>query len=497
MWKRWKVYSILFCACLAGACGNEEFQHVDIYFTADTLGGYASRLEPHVNNREVGGYAILKNFLQSLEGPYLLFDGGNWFGATAEAPLTKGSFVTPFLKEIPYTAAVLSPNDFSYGWPTLRGLLRDLPYPFVAANLRLENSIPWPLHDYQIRTVGNIKIGIFGLANLPQVHGKDVRLPGMRAEDPVQIAQKMSALLHEKQVDYVILLSSLGLQQEKENNDTVLAQEVEGINLILQSNQDREQFETEKINQTFLVYPGSHLDSIAHIRISFDKNKKVLNTSFNDILLAKDTYGENNALSVRASSLRRETANKMKQKVTSTVEEIPNYLDKESPLGILLAQCLHKWAKLDGAILNAASIRQSLPKGDIMEYDVYKMYPYGDNITLLTLKGSVLLKALQMSVNTEDNFPQVAGMDVKYTQLDSGKLIQRVVLGNGRIVRPNDTYRIAVTDHILAGGFGHDEFINSLEFKNTFVDARQIMRACLLRQKQIAAPIYHHFQEIK
>lgn len=496
--RKW-CYFVLFVGSVlwAGGCESEEFAHLDIYFTADTLGAYASHEEPHLNNREVGGYAILKNFFQARQEPYLLFDGGNWFGASAEGPLTKGAFISPFLKQIPYTAAVLSPNDFSYGWPSVRALVRGLPYPFVAANLRLENTIPWPLHDYQIRTVGDIKVGIFGLVNLPQVHGKDVRLPGISVEDPVQVAQKMATLLRDKNVNYVILLSSLGLPRTESVNDTILAQEVEGIDLILQANQDREQFETERINQTYLVYPGSRLDSVAHIRVSFDKNKHVLDTKTKDILLAKDRYGEDTELANHAARLRKETADKMSKKITSAAQEIPSYLDKESPLGGLLAQCLHKWAKLDGVILNAASIRHNLPQGDVMEYDVYKMYPYGDNITFLTLKGRVLQRALQASMNTEDNFPQVAGLFVHYTNMSAGKMIQQIRLNNGRIVRPNETYRVAVTDHILAGGFGHDEFINALEFKNTFVDARQIMRACLLKQKKIEVPETNHFKEIK
>ena len=73
--------------------------------------------------------------------------------------------------------------------------------------------------------------------------------------------------------------------------------------------------------------------------------------------------------------------------------------------------------------------------------------------------------------------------------LPSGKKqITRITLDNGRIVRPEETYRFAVTDHILAGGFGHEEFINALEFKSTFVEARQIMRICLVRQKLVEVP---------
>lgn len=163
-------------------------------------------------------------------------------------------------------------------------------------------------------------------------------------------------------------------------------------------------------------------------------------------------------------------------------------LTAQSPLGGLLAQCVHKFAKLDGAILNAASIRSPFPSGQITEFDLYKTYPYGDNITFVTLKGSALIKALEASLNAPDNFPQIAGFTVQYVQTSTGKRVTRVTLDNGRIVRPEATHRVAVTDHILAGGFGHDEFINALEFKSTFVEAREIMRSCLVRQKTVEVP---------
>ena len=168
---------------------------------------------------------------------------------------------------------------------------------------------------------------------------------------------------------------------------------------------------------------------------------------------------------------------------------------QESELGNLLADCLHRWAKLDGVVLNSDSIRSSLPAGRLTEYDLYKTYPYGDNITFLTIKGRAFERALEASLQAEDNFPQIAGFTVQYNPKD--KKIQRITLNNGRIVRSGDTYRFAVTDHILAGGFGHDEFIDSLEFKSTFVEARQIMRSCLIRQKKVQVPSLGRWKEVK
>lgn len=482
---------------LLGGCAREELTSVDIFFTADVQGFYWSRPEPRLDNREAGGYAVLKNFLQSREGEYLLFDGGSWFGSAPEGTMTKGAYVDELARTLPYTAGTISDKDLVYGWPSLRAIVREMPYPFVVANLRLENQIPWPMHDYQIRTVNGIKIGVFGLINPTNINKNKSRLLGLSAQDPVQAAKTMAALLHEKGVDYIILLSSLGDPEKTGVSDTSIAEEVSGIHLILSSNKDRENAETDQINNTFIVYPGSKLDSVALVRLSFDKNKQFRGQTFEDIPLLKDSFSEDAEIAGRAASLRAETRKKMNARVAELPAQINTALAQESALGNLLTQCLYKWSRLDGAVLNSDSIRSSLPAGRLSEYDLYKAYPYGDNITFLTIKGAAFVKAMEASLNAKDNFPQIAGFTVSYADTPQGKKIRQITLDNGRIVRPQDTYRFAVTDHVLAGGFGHDRFIDSLEFKNTFVEARQIMRSCLARQKTVEAPALGRWKKVK
>lgn len=490
-----RLKSLFFCLAgvlLAAGCAREELKTVDIFYTADAEGFYWSRPEPRLENREAGGYAVLKSFLDKQEPGFLLFDGGNWFGSAPEGSMTKGAYVAELAKTIPYTAASVSDKDFSYGWPSLRSVVRELPYPFVVSNLTLENKIPWPMHDYQIRTVDGVKIGIFGLVSSATVNKNKARLPGFAAQDPAESAQKMVALFKEKNVDYIILLSSLG--DSGKTGDAELAAEVSGINLILSANKDLENAETDKVGETFIVYPGAKLDGLAHVRVSFDKKTNQLrNVSFEDVALLKEAFGEDADIASRAQTLLGETRKKMNARVTELPRTVQTALSQESELGSLLAQCLYRWSKLDGAVLNSDSIRASLPEGRVSEYDLYKTYPYGDNITFLTMKGEAFLRALEASLEAKDNFPQVAGFTVTYNpSAPAGKKIKQVVLDkNGRIVRPLETYRFAVTDHVLAGGFGHDKFIDSLEFKNTFVEARQIMRSCLARQKELPAKTQH------
>ncbi len=495
----WRRIAVLFTLglCLCG-CAKEELKQIDVLFTADAEGFYWSRPEPRLQNRVAGGYAVLKNFLQKQEGNFLLFDGGSWFGTAPEGALTKGTYVAELAGSLPFSVATVTDKDFIYGWPSLRGIVRELPYPFVVSNLKLDNQIPWPLHDYQIRTVDGIKIAVFGLVNPGAINKNKSRLPGLRAENALKSAQEMTALLKEKGVDYIILLSSLGEADASGMGDTALAEEVEGIDLILSSNKSREKPETEQINQTLIVYPGSKLDSVARVRLLFDKNNRFHSSQFEDIPLLKETYGEDETLASLATERLAATRQKMNARLSEVEEEIPHGLAQESVLGNLLADCLHRWAKLDGVVLNADSIRSSFPAGILTEYDLYKTYPYGDNITFLTMKGRAFEQALESSLSAEDNFPQIAGFTVQYNpKAPAGKKIKRITLTNGRIVRPGETYRFAVTDHVLAGGFGHDDFIDSLEFKSTFVEARQIMRTCLIRQKKVQVPSLGRWKETK
>ncbi len=483
-----KIFWLMAALVLAGGCGRENLTNIDVYYTADVQGFYWSRPEPRWDNREAGGYAILKNFLHSREGEFLLFDGGNWFGSAPEGTMTKGAYVAELARTLPYTAGTISDKDLAYGWPSLREIVRELPYPFVASNLRLENQIPWPMHDYQIRNVKGIKIGLFGIIDQQTINKNKSRLLGLQALDPLETAREMTALLKEKGVDYIIVLSSLGAAQKNSVSETTLAEEIPGIDLILSSNKDRENAETDRLNKTFIVYPGSKLDSVGHIRLSFDKNKQLRDVLFEDVALLKDSFGADAEIASHAAELRAATRKKMNARVAELPRAIGTSLSQESALGDLLAQCLYKWSRLDGAILNSDSIRSALPEGRLSEYDLYKAYPYGDNITFITIKGEAFLRAMEASLNAKDNFPQIAGFSVAYAVTPNGKKIRRITLDNGRVIRPQETYRFAVTDHVLAGGFGHDEFIDSLEFKNTFVEARQIMRSCLARQKTVLAP---------
>ena len=481
----------IWCSILFGllGCQPEPLISVHVFVSADIEGVFWSRPEPRYGSEITGGLAVLKSFLDKQTEPYLLLEGGNWFAQTPEGALSQGDYFNTVAATLPYSARIFTEKDLLYGWPSLSNHIRHSQAPFVLSNVTQSNGkLPTGIKPWLVEEVSDFKIGILGVVN-PQGLQNRQRLSGLKIADPVESAQQTVQLLREKGAQAIILLSGLGNSEEAGGlTDTNLAEEISGIDVIISSNIDSENAETKWVGNTLLIYPGSHLDSIGQLQFLLNKNKEIVEIHFEDMVLYKRDYGEDEFVAQEVAQLRQQARNQMTHTVGKTQEELTGNLQKESALGDWAADCLRKWAKADAAVLNSSSMRASLPKGPVTQYDLYTLYPYNDNVTYLTIKGDALLSALEKGLSVPDNFAQISGLKIKYRPTaPAGKRIVSAQI-KGAPITPSATYRVAVTDHMLAGGAGHDGYIDSLEFKNTQVEMRTVLRLCLAGNKAVSAP---------
>ena len=131
MKRNWGLWCGILLLGLLSGCRQEQTTQIDLFYTADVEGFYYSRPEPRFDNQVAGGYAILKNFLDKQTSPFLLLDGGNWFGSAPESAMTQGGYMTSLLQSLPYSAGAVSKDDFIFGWPALHGVLREQKFPFI------------------------------------------------------------------------------------------------------------------------------------------------------------------------------------------------------------------------------------------------------------------------------------------------------------------------------------------------------------------------------
>lgn len=487
------VLALLLCC----ACGPKQEPSAYLFFTSDIEGVFWSRPEPRYGNEVTGGLAVLKSFLARQNKPFVLLEGGNWFAQTPEGTLSKGEYFNTAAASLPYAARLFTDKDLAYGWASLAYIIKNSPFPFMLSNVTSNGKTPVGAKPWLIKQAGKYKIGILGLVT-QQASKEKRRMGGLTISDELTAAKDTVQTLREQGAQVVVLLSALGASDdEKALTDARLAEEVPGIDIILSSNLGREAAETQKVGKTLIVYPGSKLDGVGQIALYFNKNGELTDARFEDVVLYRRDFGEDQPVAEKIASIRRTARGQMNRPVGQMSRVLRGNLDEESPLGDWTADCLRKWAKADAAVINSDSLRADLPEGEITQYDLYGVYPYADHVTLLDIKGAALRQALEAGLSVPHNFAQISGLRVDYNPAaPEGSRVRYVTL-NGAPLSSSKVYRVAITDHMLAGGAGHDAFIDSLEFKNTHVEMRTVLRWCLPAKTTAPLPEGGRWRKVK
>lgn len=492
-----RLFGLLALGWAAG-CAPQPPVPVNLFVTADMEGVYWSRPEPRYDNETVGGLAVLKSFLDKQTEPFLLLEGGNWFAQTPEGTLFSKDYLSSLSEQLPYAARLFTEQDLAYGWGPLSHFLKDSPAPFILSNVTLKGGY-WPAGSkrWLLSQVGEYKIGIIGLVSPRAVRGP-ARRGGLVIADPLETVRELVPQLREKGAQAIVVLSGLG-QAENENavTDFELAEEISGIDVIVRSGLGSERAAVHRVGGTWLVYPGSRLASVAKVQLLFTQDGALANIKVSHPVLYRRDFGEDETVAAETEKLRQAARSQLIHRVGKSAQEMSGRSDGESALGNWAADCLRKWAKADAAVLNASALRSSLPAGPVTQYDLYNVYPYNDHVTYLTIKGAALQQALEKSLSVADNFPQIAGLQIKYRpDAAAGRRISAVKINNAPLL-PTATYRVAVPDGLLSGGAGHDGFIDSLEFKNTQVEMRTVLRLCLAGKQEATPPALGRWSVVK
>lgn len=201
-----------------------------------------SRIDPFPDDggrySGLGGAARRAALVKQIRGRHehvLLLDSGDIFQGTPYFNFFKGEVEFKTMSAMGYDIATLGNHDFDNGVEGLVEMLPHADFSFVNANFSISHKELMPhVEPYTIRTLGGIKVGIFGLGIdfdrlvLPSLHA------GVSYNDPIPAAKKSVEALREAGCQLVICLSHLGYRYRNDKvSDTDLAQLIPGIDLVL------------------------------------------------------------------------------------------------------------------------------------------------------------------------------------------------------------------------------------------------------------------------
>ncbi len=467
---------------------NDMHGHIFPYTVSVTVDGEKQKAE-------VGGLGRFATVVNEEE----LANPGNLFVTNAgdinEGPLFyffHGGAETTGLNQAGVEIATLGNHEFDLGEAILLEAMSKADYPFVVSNLvPREGELPENmLATYTMTAENGAKVGFFGLlpGELHAVTGGAERFD-VRQDFP-EVAREMVKILRDQGCHVVVALTHIGYGE-----DLRLAENVGGIDLILGGHshtavQDKVLVEGPQGWKTLVTQAGSMGRYAGVVRLVLEKDAVNPEKSTWELRELTASIPQDprvvQALLPFQEKIEEELGKPFSTLAVDADARKAVVRAQESGLGNVLADALRWKAKSRIAVLNGGGIRgdKVYPAGDLSYRTLYEIFPYGNTMSMVDLKGSDVREILEISasalVGPEDDydsalrtptggFLQLSGLKVVYDltaepalidndnvrQREGKRLVSAEVLqedGTWLPLRDDEVYSVATMNWTSGGG---------------------------------------------
>jgi len=395
----------------------------------------------------------------------LILDAGDALHGQTIATLNEGESIVNVFNAMGYDAMTAGNHDFNYGKERLLELADKADFPILAANVYSNNYGNF-LPEYVIKEVGGVKVGIFGLAT-PETkfksHPKNTE--GLEFFDSVIIAKLMVAELENK-VDVIVALSHLGLDESSTERSDIVAEHVEGIDLIVDGHSHTVLEEGMMVGDTMIVQAGEYDKYVGIVDMVVEgKEVKSITPS---LVSAEEGVALEAHPDVMAVISEVEEANALiTEEIAGTTEieligERGQVRTGETNLGNLITDAMVDFTGADVALTNGGGIRESIGVGEITVGDVITVLPFGNYVVTIDVTGAEIVEALEHGLHAYPDslgaFPHISGMNVVFDpSQEVGSRVVEVTVG-GEEIDMDATYSLATNDFLAAGGDDYTMF---------------------------------------
>ncbi|MEX2156933.1 MAG: 5'-nucleotidase C-terminal domain-containing protein [Gemmatimonadales bacterium] len=460
------------------------------------------QLEPRVwdwsGGRPVGGVAALKPWLDSLARACrctsVRLDAGDQMQGTPLSNATYGRGTVEALNAIGLDAAAIGNHEFDWSLDTLRTRMAEARYAFVSANItdaagttRPDWATPWTLV-----TKNNLRIAVIGLTTRTTPTSTAPRnVRGLAFGDGAQAIRRYLPAARAA-ADFVIVVAHQGAICDStacrgEIMDVARQLDSGSVDLIVAGHTHA------RVNTVVNGIPiveaqssGRTVAVVDFVRVGGTRRavRVQLVTPYADQVRPDRALTE--ALGRQQQVVRNITSRPVGRLKFPFKREGDEY-----GLGRLIADAQRNVGKGDVAIMNNGGIRADLAAGTVTYGDVYQVQPFQNRLQRLTVKGSVLLAALEHCVAGGDHRPDchVSGVELWFdARKPAGNRISRTRFVNGKDIDNNRSYTLVVSDFMATGGSGFAMFAAALVEDLDLVDVDALIRYLSVLRAPVEAP---------
>ena len=392
----------------------------------------------------------------------LVLDAGDTLHGMPIVNISKGENAIKVLEAAGYDYMTLGNHDFNYGKERLFELRDMSQVGMLSANIVDENG-EYIFTPYVIEEVGDVKVGIYGLSTPDTVILTNPNnVVGLVFKDPIEVSKEMVEELEDK-TDVIIALAHLGLDESSTLTSKALAQEVEGIDLIIDGHSHSMLEAGQLENNTLIVQTKNYGQNLGYVDIEILEGEVTGITA--RLLAAADTADVVPDPDLQKIIEDIEAANaEVFNEVIATTDV---YLDgvrenvrtKETNLGNLSADAARAATGADIAFVNGGGIREDIPVGDITKGKIAAIFPFGNTIEVKKITGADLKAMLEWSVSdypaAKGAFLQVSGLEFSFDPAkEAGSKVVEILVG-GEAFDEAKEYTVAINDFMSTGGDGY------------------------------------------
>lgn len=414
-------------------------------------------------------YTQVKSLRKQLEEqgePYFLLDIGDHMDRfRLETEGTDGRVNRALLERTGYDMVTFGNNELlTFSKEQLGMLYDDAPFSVVSTNVFDVNGTERPdwIVPYEWKDAGGIHV-YFLAATIP--YPQVYEMMGWQVKNPFPLIERTVQSLR-KEADIIVLLSHLGL-----GNDRMLAEQIDGIDIIIGAHTHHLLEKAEKVRNTYLAAAGKFGQAVGQVTVSFDEiTRSVLDVTACCHFL-KDQASEE-SIDLLMSRYKERAEQNLAQPIVCLEEPLTIDWNQESPFANLLADSIRDWVGADMALVNSGQLLCDLPKGTVTQEMIHRTCPHPINPVLVEISGRDLKNTLEESLLTE--FQQkpirgfgfrgetlgtisVSGIEVRFDpKRKPYQKITSIQFGEKEEWKEEETYLVGMIDMFMFGaGYLH------------------------------------------
>jgi len=465
---------------------------VVILFTNDHHG----QVEPSGDGDPIGGVArrmTLVERIRAEEGAsnVLLVDSGDLFTGTALSDLTRGEVDCAAYQLMKYDAIVLGETDFSYGKAAILDYRRRFGIPWISANV-VSHSQPF-LQPYKLKYAGGLGVGLIGLSHpeTPSLARRD-NVAGLLFNPPGASAKGLFSIF-KKQADLFVVLSHLGLEQDKK-----FAADNGFVHVVIGGHSHdllKEPLRPKLKDGTpgpLVVQAGSKGRYLGRLDLTVkgrrDPKTKVANYRIEDykyrVLPLDRSLPEDPVMVALLQKYQGRMGDKPLEEVLAQVSgDLLKASEGDSLIGQIACDGIRESVGAEAALLHNGAFRGSFQSGALTRGALHEIYPIDDEVVELEIPGSVLRRVLASSAGRKGapGFLQMSGIEASR----EGETL--VVKVGGEPLEDKRVYRVAVNDFLSQGGQGYPWLRSVKSKRKTQMMVREVLEKGLLSAKRVSS----------